>query len=433
VSKAPIHNQITIIGCESQEVLPGLSPGGAFSLPGAGGPAGGAGGGAPYKDEVAQVVTGKTDAKKGCGGYAQVSSCSTGKHHFGKKLFCNQQWCLICGKMDSAAHKRRMARKVPKVRQLKAVGNLVIEWPVSYRPGLRTKKAWRDAVDVAAEVLFGKHTRRGREGGYFERGLEDWHWFNDERPGYRADVFNPHMNFILDYPGALEPEELASLKDDLREALGCRDLIVHYGFATTPGQIMHLVRYNTRATFLNREWDDRLAAELYDFRQSRSWGKWNDEPVWELAQAEAEGENIGGLDAVSKLQEHVCPDCGAPLAVMGYKAKLNHKSGEREVILDKTTGLPVPVYWSKPIPSILLEASGAVQIGGTGYYRIPAGWFEPEPEREKIPLALTREINAVRVKGLRQETVKRRRAENWKRYVSENRSRYLMSGGDDGG
>jgi len=328
--------------------------------------------------------------------------------------------------MDSAAHKRRIGRKLPKVRQLAAVGGLTIEFPYSRRPGLRTKKAWRDAVEVGGNVLFGKRTKNVRRvSGYFDRGFQDWHWFNDERPGYRPDVFNPHMNFIVDYPGALEPEQLASLKEDLREAFDCPDLIVHYGYATKPGQIYHMLRYNTRATFLKKEWDEPLAAELYGFRQSRSWGKWDDAPVWNLKEAEAAGEDISGLEFVSKLYEHVCPDCGEPLAVRDFRTKLNKKTGEREFVLNKATGLPIPVYWSKPLPSILLEASGALEVSGTELYRIPLSWFEPEPKPERVNMAELRRSNKARLKELR----KKAKRENWKKYVSANLNSYVLSGG----
>jgi hypothetical protein len=376
----------------------------------------------PYKDLLAQVVTGQKSAQEKCGSFAQICHCSSGQHHFGKKIYCMQEWCPVCGKMESNAHKRRMARKGPKVRQLAIAGGLVIEFPRERRPGLRTKEALRDAVETCGNVLFGKHTRRGREGGYFYRGLEDWHFFNDEKPGHAASVFNPHMNFILDYPGALEPEELASLKDDLRTALDCPKLIVNYQFVTTPGQIFHLVRYNCRATFKNRDWDNTLADELYGLRKSRSWGNWNDEPVWNYKEAGLEDGASDGLAAVSKLQEHICPDCGAPLAVQGYKTKLNKTTLEREWVLDKQTKEPVPTYWRAPLPWVLMEASGAEEIYG-GYYRLPAGWCitpdgeAPSPEEARIMLPDCRIINGSWILELRDEARQKRRMEEYSKFL----------------
>ena len=398
--------------------------------------------GAPYKDYKAQPVMffGETEAKNTknpvkrvgkCGSTFQVADDVPGLHHFGRKNLCYQEWCPKCGKMHSAAHVRRVCRWVPKVRQLKQAGYVVIEFLRTDRGKFRTQESWRDAMNKAGAVLFGKRTERVRRaGGYFPRGLETWHWFNDDRPDYRPDVFNPHMNFLVD-GGKLPREKLQKLKVDVCEALGVSKVILHYSYGDSPGWMLQKVWYIQRATFLERAWDDALADEQFRFRRSRSWGKWNDGPVWELKQAEAEGADTAGLEAVTKLQAHICPDCGeamVPLAVRGYRTKPNRKTGERELVLDKDTGLPIPVYWSKPLPSILLEASGAVEIAESDFYRIPSGWFEPEPKRERVNMAELRRINAGRVKELRKQA----KRENWREYVSANRNRYILEGGDFG-
>lgn len=147
---------------------------------------------------------------------------------------------------------------------------------------------------------------------------------------------------------------LSKIQSDLREALNCADLIVHYSFKDTPGQLVQTVRYITRATFRDSTWDGYMARELFNFRNIRWWGDWQGEAVWQLSQAEAEGEDIAGLEAVSKLQSGICPDCGQPLRV------LHHKFGTGE-----------PVRWSQPIDSTYLAIWSAVEIAGTGYYRIP--------------------------------------------------------------
>jgi len=385
------------------------------------GSAGRAGAGAPYKDSKAQPLTffcdseakkAKNDVKRvgKCGSTFQVADDVPGLHHFGKKNNCNQEWCSKCGKMRSSAHIRGVCRWVPKVRQLKSAGYVVVEFLLVDRPKFRTQESWRGAVDGAGCVLFGKRTNRvWRAGGYFPRGLEKWHWFNDDKPLYRADVLNQHMNFLVD-GGRLSREKLGELKVDVAAALGVSKVILHYSYGDTPGWILQKVWYIQRATFLEKSWDDALAAELYGFRRSRSWGKWDDEPVWDLKQAEAEGVATAGLEAVAKLQGHICPDCGeamVPLAVRGYRSKLNHKSGERELVLDKATGLAIPVYWSKPLPSVLLEASEAVEIGESDYYRIAGGWFEPEPEKHE-------HVNVVKY---RRDMRRQRRSDNFAEYI----------------
>ena len=383
-----------------------------------------------YKDYSAKSITAlKPPEKWACGSKFLRADCSTGLHHFGKKLFCGDEWCIVCGEDGSPSHRRRIARWVPRVTQLAGAGYGVIEWPKAYRPGLRTKKALRRAADSVIDVLAGKHTRSGREGGIFPRGQQRWHWFNDDKPGYRADVFNPHINFLVE-GGELSRRELAELKAKLRAATGCPSLIVNYHYGQSPGWIMHKVRYITRATFKNRAWDEAFAAELYNFRNIRWWGKWDSQPVWTLQEAEAEGEDIAGLEAVAKLQSHTCPDCGAPLQPRGVKSRLNRKTGEHDVVYE--AGEPSFRYWSRPLPSLLLDASGAVEIGGAGYYRLPGTWCEPEPEPERVSLAELRQVNGARLKKLRAEVVRQRRRANWDNYVEAHRNEYLMSGGGDG-
>ena len=140
---------------------------------------------------------------------------------------------------------------------------------------------------------------------------------------------------------------------------------------------------------------------------------------------------MAGLEAVTKLQYHVCPDCGAPLQPKGLKSKLNAKTGERDIVHDRESGQPSLRYWSKPVPSILLDASGAEEIGGAGYYRIPPGWIEPEPRYERVPLAELRRVNEGCLKKLRVEAVKERRRANWDKYVEANRNKYILTGGND--
>ncbi|GAI63033.1 unnamed protein product, partial [marine sediment metagenome] len=186
-------------------------------------------------------------------------------------------------------------------------------------------------------------------GGFFKRGLFRWHWFGDKLPG----KWNPHLNGLVD--GArLEPQRLEAIKAELRAALHVPDLIVHYSYCSTLGQMLQTLRYITRATFRDYAWDPYMAHELWNFRNGRWWGDWNQAPVWELKQAEAEGEDVAGIEEVTKLQQGICADCGLPLKVKGY----SHKTGK-------------PLFWSRPVGGNYLRSSGAQEIAGTGYYRIP--------------------------------------------------------------
>jgi len=361
-----------------------------------------------YRDSVANPATVK---KTSCGAWAVVSECSSGKHHFAKKLVCGKEWCSVCGQDNSAAHKRRQARILPKLQQVSQLGYFVIEWPDVYRrvgqQGMDadpvgvagwcySKADLRATTNTIVDTMAGERCgRRGRVSGYFARGLVRWHWYGEQLSG----KWNPHLNVLVDFDSlsaevrdSVQPYieayklELRSgpqtkkvlrelwgiecyekrksgymprplldlVQGDLRSALNCPDLIVHYSYFDKPGQIVQKARYITKATFKDEGWDRYMADELYGFRNMRWWGNWKGEPVWELSQAEKEGEDVGGLEAVRSLQEGVCPDCGQPLKVLYHNRKT-----------DK------PVHWAKAVDSVYLLIWGAREIAGTGYYRIP--------------------------------------------------------------
>ncbi|MBU1067845.1 hypothetical protein KKE60_08665 [Patescibacteria group bacterium] len=167
--------------------------------------------------------------------------------------------------------------------------------------------------------------------------------------------YNPHFNILVD-SGHLELELLETIKAELRSALNCPELIVHYSYFDKPGQIVQKARYVTRATFTDYDWSPYMANELFNFRNQRWWGSWKGEAVWQLAEAAVEGEDVDGLglQAVSKLQDGVCPDCGQPLKVLYH----NHKTGK-------------PVIWAGLVDSTYLDIWRAEEIAGSGYYRIP--------------------------------------------------------------
>lgn len=276
-----------------------------------------------------------------CGSLAIFTECEKGQHHFAKKILCGKEWCPICGAEHSQAHNRKIARWLCKVQQISQLGYLIIEFPDKYRevPGYGySKRAIRHASNRIIEVLAGKRMgRKGRVGGYFERGLVRWHWFGEKKVG----KWNPHANIMVD-SGYVEPEKLFEIKQALRKALKCPDLIVHYSFALTPGEIYHKLKYITRATFKEYDWSPYMANQLHGFRNSRWWGSWKDAPAWELTkEIEGEAEMIASTD-INILGSGFCPDCGEPLK-----------------------------KWSKPVDSAFLVIWGAQEIDETGYYRIP--------------------------------------------------------------
>jgi len=309
--------------------------------------------------EQTHSLTPEKSVKHSCGTYALISECASGQHHFAKRIYCGKEWCVICGAKRSPAHNRRIARVLPKAMQISGMGYFVIEFSDVYRtigqhgvdPDIDawcySKKDLQDTTRRIVDVLAGKRMgRRGRVDGFFQRGLIRWHWFGDEVTG----KWNPHANVLVD-AGYIEPEKLEEIKTALRTALNVPDLIVHYSFVDTPGQMFQKVEYITRATFLNYDWNPYMASELFNFRNQRWWGTWKDAPAWGTDQLE--DTDLDGLLDIGKLQGGKCPDCGQPLKTL-YHAHDGHE-----------------VKWSRPIDSTWLTIWNAEEIAGTGYYRLP--------------------------------------------------------------
>lgn len=321
---------------------------------------------------------------QGCGAWAVLSECVSGLHHFAKRIVCGKEWCSDCGQDNSQAHRRRIARVLPKAMQIKSMGYLVVEFPEVYRhigrAGIEPDqdeaervKGWcyskqdlRWTTDKVVEVLAGKRLgRRGRVGGFFKRGLLRWHWYGDKVEG----KYNPHINILID-AGFIEPEKLDEIKTALRHALNVPDLIVNYSYCDASAQIYHKVKYITRATFTNYDWSPYMAEELFNFRNQRWFGTWNDEPAWTLDDAEA-GEDAGLL-ATNSLHEGRCPDCGQPLKTLYH----NHEGHA--------------VQWTQPVDSVYLKLWDAQEIAGTGFYRIPhKEWSGTDYSPDKV-VQLTR-------------------------------------------
>jgi hypothetical protein len=168
----------------------------------------------------------------------------------------------------------------------------------------------------------------------FERGLCRWHWFGD-----KSVKFNPHLNVIVD-GSYLSPVQLDAIKTAWAGILGVEVADVFYEYTDKPGKMMHIVQYVTRATFHKLEWDEWLAAHIYNFRGMRAWGKWNGEAAWEV-----HGEDK--LPEVAELESGICPVCKQPI----------HWQGK-----------PLVMPWLKA----WADAGVAKQLGA-GYWRLPDG------------------------------------------------------------
>jgi len=253
--------------------------------------------------------------------------CSDG-HRIAKTLWCGREWCKKCGDI---VHDRRIARWLPKAQQFEEAGYWVVTYPEEVRPLLHTKKALSRQGKKLRDTL--------KQLGY-HRGLQRWHYFGD-----KSNKYHPHQNALVE-GGYLQPEELESQKDFIRKSLishrmAClvgKQLDIHYSYLKSPKQIYHSLKYITRATFKQIEWDEALAHKLHNFRNCIAWGKWDSPVKWELPkQAEK-------LQPLINLTENRCPVCGTPL-------KWNKRLFPLALILAQNpTKIAPGIYLFPPIP-----------------------------------------------------------------------------------
>ena len=241
-----------------------------------------------------------------CPSYFLIGGCENG-HRYAKELYCGREWCPVCGEEWSAAHQRRFARWLGKAFQVESMGYFVFTIPEELRGKYRTKKALRELGHWIQELLkaFG-----------YSRGLRRWHFFGD-----KSTKWNPHLNLIVD-GGYLRLGIMAAIKRAYASKLGVDVVDVNYQYVRSPAKKVHRLKYVTRATFLDYEWDTEMALELYGFRNQLWWGSklWNEESLWGLDDLEgkdrAELENDEGeidLAAVKSLESGNCPKCGEPI------------------------------------------------------------------------------------------------------------------------
>ena len=217
------------------------------------------------------------NAVEACGKNWKKGTCEAG-HKFLHQLLCEKDWCPTCGQRDSQAHKKRVARILPKVQQIDGMAYIVIEFKNQDRDTFYSRKALAEAGKTIRRVLadFGKPpcpqcgrvAKQQQDGSwicptspkrhgtfqspnapFFPRGITRWHWFGEpvcpqafchrqgtwdrfegswrcERHGFfsvkdvrPADMhWHPHLNVLVD-GGWLDPKVLTRLQEELSEAL----------------------------------------------------------------------------------------------------------------------------------------------------------------------------------------------------------------------
>ncbi|MBA7590238.1 hypothetical protein ES708_32351 [subsurface metagenome] len=208
------------------------------------------------------------------------------------------------------------------------MGYWVIRPPWELMPLLRSKKQrsrFVKKVKVALKVV-----------GY-RRGLTFIHDFGEHSTKYAF-----HLNGLVDGE-YIADDRLDELKKKLRRLIYPRSVIrrwgdkldIHYSYKRSPAEMMHTLRYCTKATFTDIEWDEALAHSLHGARYSCWWGKWDEPPKWQLDPSDKK------TAALSMLGQGLHPVSGKP------------------------------IKWNKePVPWSLVEREHPAPLGN-GYYILP--------------------------------------------------------------
>lgn len=280
----------------------------------------------------------KTCGKSAIGRFAMTGTDPTGSHQVAKVLMCGREWCERCGKnsdqgvIGSAAHQRRIARWLPKAQQMSSMGEFVLTVPPDLRSPLR---------DPEHLSTIGRRLTRLMKRYGFDRGLRRWHWFGelDKAPEGEAPVYHPHQNVLVD--GRFLPQETL---DDIRLAWSklLRKVLgldytpvtdVHYQYAPTAGQMYHRVRYVTRATFKDLQWDEYMGRKLVGFRNAQTWGKWEGEPLWQ-----PEPDDDPPAAGAVAIAAGNCPDCPGESPIEWDSRIIRAAGLERTIWRDLGTG-----------------------------------------------------------------------------------------------
>ncbi len=282
-----------------------------------------------YLERVAKgIFTGTKSylpsSSKKCGTWAKIGQCENG-HRYAKRLFCGRPYHEACREIT---HRKKLARLLPKAQQIMPMGYWVVRPPNKYQYLYRTKKqrsAFTTRVSQALQAI-----------GY-SRGIILKHDF-----GEKSDIYAFHPNVLVD-SGYKAPEVLDVEKRQLRRLIYPRWMLREYGdtldiwyeYRQTRGEIMHTLKYCTKATFLDYQWDPSLADSLYRERYVVSWGNWKQPEKWQLSRHDRY------LESLVSLEQKKCPQCGEPLK------------------------------WSRPCQSFVLVLMEEPVDLGNGYYCLP--------------------------------------------------------------
>ena len=211
-----------------------------------------------------------------CPSWGMFGECQKG-HHYAKELICGREWCRSCGGKQGKNHQRRKSGWLPRATQMRQMGYFVITIPPELRTNFRSLDVLR-TFGIAVKKAMKRHG--------FARGLRRWHWFGEDHPGHGLQgdglpVYHPHLNLLVE-AGWLPFSKLQAIRRSVAKILrvSLARVVVHYEFASSVSEMLHMVKYVLRPTFSCWEWDPEMAYNVIGFRHTLPWGTWH-EKVWD--------------------------------------------------------------------------------------------------------------------------------------------------------
>jgi len=181
-----------------------------------------------------------------------------GRKYIWKKP-CKKEGCPDCGRKGSLYHMMLFSKTLTYAkemwRQSGGLGYLVITCPLELR------EKWKDpkVLSGVAGYIWRMLKREG-----FPCGFYKWHFASEDNPG----AWYPHLNVLIP-AGYLMPEKLERIKKLIEKHLGVK--VVHYEYGKEPAQILHMVYYITRPTWIYQ--DEVSYEEFKRFRKMDVWGR----------------------------------------------------------------------------------------------------------------------------------------------------------------
>jgi hypothetical protein len=206
-------------------------------------------------------------------------------HMFAKELICGKEYCSTCGKDESDAHNRRIARWWPKVMSMEKVGYLVVTIPDVARDSF---------MDTSLLRRFKIYIKRKLQRMGFKKGLIAYHWFGDcipcEGEGCpeckftgAGTTFEPHLNILIEsgfmkgwvfdsFINEIKTDSLIWIEENTGVACNGKKNC-YYNYCSTDAQKVHRMKYCLRSTF--RLYNKELADLLKGFKNRTTWGKFD--------------------------------------------------------------------------------------------------------------------------------------------------------------